>query len=296
VSLGFRYTRGYDLPVITDINLAGVAPASVLDDGRGVYSAIVNATNRVDPRYNRVQLVQSIGDSWYKGVTLQFTKRMTHGTQFNLNYSYAKGIDTAPLGGGTIAVQGDAGRSDPVNLLRDKAVNQLDQRHTFNGSLVAMSSVTRLNPLLNRILSDNQLGLILQFGSGLPLSITGSRDLNFDGSAGDRPLYIARNALYLPTRWNVDMRYSRFYNLGKNRRVSMEAEFKNLFNNVQESGVNTQITVDTAGYPVDPVTLVRLPLSSISQNIKDYKFNLVGVDTRNGYEQRKFQLGFKFYF
>jgi hypothetical protein len=288
-SIGVRYTKGYSLPVITDVNLAGVAPLSRLDDGRGVYSATVNATNRVDPRYNRVQLVQSIGQSWYKGITLQFSKRMTHGTQWNINYSYAKGIDTAPLGGGTLAVQGDAGRSDPADLTRDKGVNQLDQRHTFNGSIVATSSVKRFGPLLNKILSDNQVGVILQFGSGLPLTITGSRDLNLDGTGSDRPLWEPRNGLYLPTRWNVDLRYSRYYTLSGNRRVSVQAEFKNIFNNVQEAGVNTNYTVDTAGYPVD-ANLVRLPLSAISHDISTYTTN------RQGYEQRKFQLGFKFAF
>jgi hypothetical protein len=286
VSVGYRYTRGYDMPVITDVNLAGATPVSYLDDGRGVYSASVNAATRVDPTYNRVQLVQSIGNSWYKAMTLQLTKRMTHGTQFNLNYTYAKGVDTDPLGGGTLTVQGDAGRSDPVNLLRDKAVNQLDQRHTFNGSIVAMSSVKRFGPVLNAILSDNQLGLILQFGSGLPLNITSNRDLNLDGTSGDRPINEPRNSLYLPARWNVDMRYSRFYTLSGNRRISVQAEFKNLFNNVQESGVSTQTTVDVFGYPIDS-TGARVPLS---HDISTYTTN------RNGYEQRKFQLGFKFSF
>ena len=80
----------------------------------------------------------------------------------------------------------------------------------------------------------------------------------------DRILWEPRNSLYLPTRWNVDLRYSRYYTLSGNRRVSVQAEFKNIFNNVQESGVNTNYTVDTGGYPVDPVTLVRLPLTAIS--------------------------------
>ena len=57
ISVGVRYTRGYDLPVINDVNLAGVTPVRFLEDGRGVYSTAVNASTRVDPRYNRVRLV-----------------------------------------------------------------------------------------------------------------------------------------------------------------------------------------------------------------------------------------------
>ena len=69
----------------------------------------------------------------------------------------------------------------------------------------------------------------------------------------------------------------------------MQAEAKNIFNFEEVTAVSNTITVDVNGYPVDPVTLVPLPLSSISTNTADY--------APNGWrEQRKFQLGFKFYF
>ena len=257
-SIGVRYTRGWGLPVINDVNLAGIAPVRYLDDGRGVYSTAVNATTRVDPRYNRVRLVQSVGESWYKALTLQLTRRWSHGIQYNLNYTLAKGEDTAPLGGATLAVQGDAVRTDPVNLELDRGPNQLDIRHTFNGSIVAISSVKRFSPWLNQILTDNQVGVILQFNSGIPDAITGTRDLNNDGNAGDRPIFETRNSMYIPTRWNIDMRYSRFFALGGGRRFEVQAEFKNVFNIEQISGVNNTLTVDVDGYPVDPTTLVRL--------------------------------------
>ena len=64
----------------------------------------------------------------------------------------------------------------------------------------------------------------------------------------------------------------------------------NVFNIEQMAGVSTQVTVDTAGYPVDPTTLTRLSLSSIPNDISYYLTN------RSGYEQRKFQLGFKLTF
>jgi Carboxypeptidase regulatory-like domain len=293
-SIGVRYTKGYDLPVITDVNLAGVAPVSRLADGRGVYSATVSGTTRVDPRYNRVQLVQSIGESWYRGVTLQFSKRMTRGTQWNLNYSYARGVDTAPLGGGTLAVQGDAVRSDPADLTRDKGVNQLDQRHTFNGSIVAMSTVTRFSPLVNRILSDNQVGVVLQFGSGLPLTVTGNADLNLDGVNNDRVLWEPRNSVNLPARWNVDLRYSRFYTISGNLRASVQAEFKNIFNNEQMAGVSTQTFVNAAGHQLVSAGGALKDDQRISRDINTYA--TLNPASRNGYEQRKFQLGFKFLF
>ena len=287
-SLGYRYTRGWDLPVITDVNLVGITPVRLLEDGRGVYSAAVNANTRVDPRYNRVRLVQSVGDSWYHGMTAQMTKRFSRGVQFNLNYTLARGEDTAPLGGATLAVQGDAVRSDPQDLERDKGPNQLDIRHTFNGSIVATSSVSRFSPVMNAILTNNQVSILYQLNSGIPDSVAGNLDLNLDGNNGDRPLFIERNSMYIPARYNVDLRYSRFFRIHGSRQIEVQAEFKNIFNIPQASGVNNTLTVNANGFPVD-ADGNQLPLSFISLNGDDY-------EPSGGREQRKFQLGFKFFF
>ena len=176
-----------------------------------------------------------------------------------------------------------------MDLARDKGPNQLDITHTFNASIVAMSTVKRFAPWANKILSDNQISLILLVNSGQLDGIAGSRDLNLDGNAGDRPLFITRNNMHSPVRKNVDMRYSRFFPLGGGKRFEVQAEAKNIFNFEEVTAVSNTITVDLDGYPVDPVTLVRLPLSSISTDTSDY--------AANGWrEQRKFQLGFKFFF
>lgn len=278
-SIGFMYAKGDSMPVINEHNL--INPVRTLDDGRGVYSAAVNATTRRDPRYNRVRMVESIGESWYKAMTLQFSKRWNGSLQFALNYTLAEGIDTAPLGGGTLSVQGDAVRSDPVDLQRDKGPNSLDVRHTFNGSIVALSNFNLANRVLHHILNNNQASLFLQLNSGIPVQIQGNVDLNQDGNGGDRPLFVTRNGLYRPARINVDARFSRFFNLGyKQTRLEVQAEFKNLFNKEQISGTQTTYTVNaTTGIPT-----VALPVNGNA------------LVPTSGYEQRKFQLGFKLFF
>jgi hypothetical protein len=288
-SVGLRHSRGWNLPVITDANLVGITPVRLLEDGRGVYSAQVNANTRVDPRYNRIRMVESIGESWYRGLTLALNKRWSNNFQWALNYTLGKGEDTAPLGGNTLAIQGDSARSDPNDLERDKGPNQLDIRHTFNVSVVALSKVTSMGPLLNAILSDNQIGAIVLINSGQPDAIASNRDLNLDGFNNDRPLFITRNAMWAPVRSNVDLRYSRFFPLGGNRRFELQAEAKNIFNTEQIVGVNNTVPVDVDGHPIDSVTNVRLPLDSISLSADDYVAN-------SWREQRKFQLGFKFHF
>ncbi|HET7619012.1 MAG TPA: TonB-dependent receptor [Vicinamibacterales bacterium] len=279
-SIGFVYVRGSNLPVINDINL--INPVGSLADGRPIFSTAVNSQTRRFPEFNHIDSVQSVGSSTYKALTLQFNKRWSHNFQFDLSYSLGKGEDNAPLES-ALSVQGDDPRSDPTNLDRDKGPNLLDIRHNFAGTIVARSSWTRSGPLVNALLSDNQVGVLMQFNSGLPFTIRSNRDLNQDGNGNDRPLSVGRNSVYLPARYNVDLRYSRFIPISGSRRAEILFEFKNIFDTKQVAGVNRTFTTDTAGNPLQPL-------------LTDGDAYVDAGRVTSGYEQREFQLGFKFYF
>src|SRR5437867_2605045 len=161
-------TRGTNLPVVTNINV--INPIGALADGRPIYSTAINGGTRLDPRYNAIFSTQSLGESTYRALTLQLTRRFNKGVQFDLAYSLAKSEDTAPITG-TLSVQGDAGRVDPSSLERDRGPNILDQRHTFVGSFVAQPSVKAANGAVNAFLNHNQIGVLLQFASGIPVNV-----------------------------------------------------------------------------------------------------------------------------
>jgi hypothetical protein len=281
VSVGFVFVKGYSLPVVNNINV--INPTGTLADGRPIFSGAINANTRMDPRFNQINSVQSVGESTYKAVTVQFGRR-ARGVQFDVSYSLGKGVDNAPASG-NLSFLSDGARSDPTNLDRDKGPNLLDIRHNFAGSIVANPTIELGNPVANAIMNNNQIALMLQFNSGLPYTITGNRDLNLDGSGSDRPLNIGRNSMYLPARWNVDMRYSRFVPLPRSLRMEVIAEFKNLFNIVQTAGVLSSVQVDAQGNP----------LTSIPTFVSSYD-KPGGFQPTSGYEQREFQLGLKFYF
>jgi hypothetical protein len=279
-SIGVVYVKGYDLPVITDINL--INPVGTLADGRAIYSTAVNAGTRANPAFDHINSVQSIGKSTYRAVTFQLNKRWAHNYQFDLSYAIGKGEDNAPLTS-ALSVQGDDPRSDPNDLDRDKGPNVLDIRHNFAGTIVARSSWSRGGPFLRALLSDNQVGILMQFNSGLPFSIRSNRDLNQDGNANDRPLNVGRNSVYLPARYNVDLRFSRFIPISGSRRAEIIGEWKNIFDTKQAAGMNPTFAVDAAGNPTTPILTTGA------------EFRDAGRVT-SGYEQRAFQLGFKFYF
>ena len=274
-SISGMYAKGSDLPVVTNIN--PINPIGTLADGRPIFSSAVSAATRLDPRFNIIQEVQSIGDSTFKSMTLQLNKRFSQGLSFNLQYSLGKGLDNTPLLT-QLTVQAENGRSDPTNLDRDLGPNPLDIRHSFNGNIVYTSENHSSNAVVRQLLSGNEIGVLLQINSGLPLNILANRDLNGDGIApnSDRPIGVARASLYLPARKNVDLRYTRRIPLHGSTRAEIIAELKNVFNTVEMAGINTTAVVDALGNPA--TTIPTDPYQFVNPS---------------GYEQRKFQLGFK---
>jgi hypothetical protein len=274
-SAGFMYASGDALPVVSDVNL--IPGATTLADGRPIFPSAVNASTRVDPRFNHVFEVQSIGSSTFKAMTLSASKRFARGLSFNVQYVLGKGTDNTPLLT-QLTVQSEAGRTDPSSLDRDIGPNPLDMRHSFNGNVVYTSTNNSSNAIVHQLLNGNEIGVLLQFNSGLPANEPARTDLNSDGVASDRPLFVARNALYMPARKNVDLRYTRWIPISGTVRAEIIAELKNVFNTEQLQSVTTAITTDAAGNPTSPN-----PIPSDA-----YQF-----PNPSGFEQRKFQLGFK---
>jgi hypothetical protein len=272
-SISVMYAKGSQLPVVNDINL--INPIGTLADGRPIFNGTANAATRANPAFNHILEVQSIGESSFKGITLQTDKRMSHGLGLNVQYSFGKGTDDTPLRT-QLTVQSEAGPSDPTNLKRDKGPNPLDVRHTVNGNIIYISENHSKNDLVRHLLTGNEIGLLLQYNSGLPVNILSNQELNGDNTASDRPLFISRDSMYLPWRKNMDMRYTRWIPIRGSVRGEFIVELKNVFNTVQTSNVNTTVKTDLAGNPLVP----------ISSNPLDYP-------NPSGFEQRKLQLGFK---
>jgi hypothetical protein len=277
-AVGFTYTRGDKLPVVSNVNL--INPIGALSDGRPIYNTAINAGTRLDPRFNAIFSTQSIGESTYKGLTLQFTRRFFRGVQWDLAYTFGKGEDNAPITS-TLSVQGDTGgRSDPSSLDRDKGPNILDQRHTFVGSIVAQPQF-EMDGLGGAILNNNQFGVAILMANGIPVTLRSNRELNNDGIASDRPVDVGRNTYRLPARRNVDLRYARLFPVMGDTQVEFLAEVKNIFNTVQWAGAASAVPTDAAGVPT-------VPVAEPGVVERDAVFRPTG-----GYEQRQLQLGFR---
>lgn len=272
-SVDVMYAKGSQLPIVNDVNL--INPIGQLADGRPIYSSVVNASTRANPQFNHILEVQSIGVSDFKSVTFQVNKRYSHGLSMDVQYSLGKGTDDTALRT-QLTVQSENGPEDPSNLKRDNGPNPLDMRHSINGNIVYTSTNHSSNDLVRHLLNGNEIGVLIQVNSGLPINIRANRDLNGDATSSDRPLFITRDSLYLPWRKNIDMRYTRSVPIRGGIQGQVIVELKNVFNTPQLASVNSTVVVDAAGNPTTPIPNVA-----------------TGFVNPSGFEQRKLQLGFK---
>ncbi|HYE72556.1 MAG TPA: hypothetical protein VEF04_04460, partial [Blastocatellia bacterium] len=274
LTVGGIRSRGNHLPVYRNIN--PINPIGTLADGRPRFDTAINANTRRFPNFNNVLVVESVGNSDYYAGTLQLARRFASGYQFSANYTWSHSLDDAPEQN-LVAVT-DAVQSDPTNRRRDRGNSVADQRHTFVFCFVGRPTFNIENSFLNRLVNDNQLGIIATANSGETFNITSNLDLNADGVTGsDRPLFIGRNTGRTPNQVNVDLRYTRFVTFTERYKAEIIAEFINVFNRRSVFQINSVVTTNADG--------------SLTAPLPDFSLrNPTALDAR------QFQLGFKFNF
>ena len=133
--------------------------------------------------------------------------------------------------------------------------------------------------MLRGLVNGTIVGVAMQFASGVPIGLrTNPGEINNDGVASDRPSGVPRNSLNF-RRAITSTPPVAPDRVGGATKAEVIAELKNVFNTVQWSPVNgTAIAGTRHRRPIGlPGECDLLPPSG-------------------GYEQRQFQLGFKFIF
>lgn len=181
----------------------------------------VSATNR---QY------QSIGDSWYDGVTVAIAKRASSTGSFRLSYTFSKGIDTA---GNFFFSQ----PQDANDVAAERGRSDNDQRHRL--------SLSGTLNLPARVL----LSAIVTYTSALPFNVQLPNDRNGDGVFNDRPAGVGRNTGRGFDYRAVDLRLSRAF--GLTRGVSAEAivDAFNVLNRANYQVPNNIVTSPAFGQP-----------------------------------------------
>ena len=281
LTAGYIHSSGRHIPLYRNINR--INPTGTLADGRPIYSNTINATTRMDPRFNNILLAESVGNSSYNAFTLQLNKRFSKGYQFSVNYTLSKGEDDAPEQNLVATQVGNLVVQDPSNRKRDFGPSLADQRHTFVMSFVGRPQFNFENKALKYVVNNNQFGVIATANSGERFNVIAATDINLDGFTGsDNPVGIGRNSGITPKQFNVDLRYSRFFNFTERFKLEAFGEFLNLFNINSIYQMNSlTVTTDAAGNPTGPIPTPALRKASNQVTSLD---------------SRQFQIGFKFIF
>ena len=213
------------------------------------------------PNTNGNRPTVSRGKSEYNAMVLSIRRRMSHGFDFQANYTLQKGVSTV----GTAAdALNTANIQDPNNPFDDPRqlgpMADVDSRHLINISAsFQLPYGIRIAP-------------IFFFRSALPVSLVDGRDINLDGDATEIPTtayavdsfdaskpqlqQVTVKSIgtcetvncgrgYYQTQTNL--RLSKVFNLGGRAHVEAIGEIFNLFNNINPSGFRTRVIVPATG-------------------------------------------------
>lgn len=263
-TIGYIHSSGRHIPLYRQINR--INPIGTLADGRPIFSNSINALTRLDPRFNNILMAEAAGNSNYNALTLQFNKRFSQGYQFSANYTLSKSTDDAPEQNLVATQVGNLVVQDPTNRKRDFGPSLADQRHTFNMTFVGRPNFNFSSKALRYIVNNNQVSFIATANSGERYNIIAATDINVDGFTGsDNPVGIGRNSGTTPKQFNVDMRYSRFFNFTERYKLEAFVEFLNVFNINSVFQINSlTVTTDAQGNPTQALpTHKNRPVTSL---------------------------------
>jgi hypothetical protein len=284
LAIGFVHSGGRHLPIYRNINCLPVGGA--LADGRPLFGTLTGTiitacTNRIFPQFQNIQMVESVGVSRYDAFTLQLNKRFSRTVQFSANYTLSKATDDSPEQNMTTGLIQGLVASDPTDRSRDRGPSFADQRHTFIMSLVAHPRPAFSNKVLHYIFNHNVIGVVAYANSGETFNILAGADLNRDGVASsDRPVGIGRNSGTTPPQYNLDLRYSRFFDFGERYKLGISGEFQNLFN------TNSIVGYNNVGTPTNLTT------GELIGPLPDFR----GRNQSSFQESRQFQVGIRLVF
>jgi hypothetical protein len=173
---------------------------------------------------NRIDILSSVAESRYDALTVRLQRRLPRATlqaHYTLSGAYAHGGRTGWRSGGGLPQ--DA--FDPLGP-GEWGPTENDERHR----VVAMG--------VFELPYGVQVSPIFQAASARPYTLTAGRDLNRDGTNNDRYIdpetgeQVSINSARGDSTTVLDLRTTKFFDMGQGRRLGFFAEFFNLLNTV----------------------------------------------------------------
>jgi hypothetical protein len=171
-SLQVQYvgTRAVNQPYLTQVN--GYQTVCQGCFAPFPYRAPTDARFAVtDPRFAAVTQFSTGENSHYNGLQLTAMKRLGHGLQGQVNYTWSRCLDTVSNGGFLQFSAGGILSPLPGELSRDYGPCDYDIRHNLNAQYVYQLPIKARNHLLAQALNGWQISGTMFWHSGVPFSV-----------------------------------------------------------------------------------------------------------------------------
>jgi hypothetical protein len=209
LSIGYQHLRGLHLIMSRNLNVPACSTGFNLC--------------RPDSRFGNNQQYQSIGDSYFNGLTISYVKRPKSWASYRLSYTLSKAIDD--LGGFFFSTP-----QNNFNVAADRSLSDNDQRHRIVFSGVLQTPTGPADTLWKHIRNGFLLSTIFTYDSALPFNIQTGSDNNGDTNTNDRPAALGRNTGRGFNFVGLDARLSRTFALTERVHLEAMAEAFNLLN------------------------------------------------------------------
>ncbi|HEX8289689.1 MAG TPA: carboxypeptidase regulatory-like domain-containing protein [Pyrinomonadaceae bacterium] len=250
------------------------------------YSFRIPRTNerRPDGRFAGNLEVSNGAFTWYDGLQVELSKRLSNGLNFQAAYTWSKSMDTTS----EVTAVGTGDTNQTGNDLKQaKALSRFHTPHrfTFFGTYRIPFLADRKD-IIGQVLGGWQISTVFKWVHGTPFTVTGTGvDLNFDNFAESRPALLdpsilgrtignpetsvsllpasafrqatladlnccilGRNTFYIDGVKNVDLALSKKFLMPFERHsLSVRADFFNAFNRVQWGFPNLTYTSSAFG-------------------------------------------------
>jgi hypothetical protein len=150
---------------------------STIDDlNPGIYA---NGGNRTTyPNFGQILTDLSNGTASYHALQLTVDKRVSHGLQFQSNFTWSKAIDDSSSGNISFSETGNA-LPDPFNITYNRGISDLNFPFIWVSNFVYTTpSLSRQNPFVKQALGGWELTAIVTLQSGNPFSIASGANNN----------------------------------------------------------------------------------------------------------------------
>jgi hypothetical protein len=272
LTVSYIWSRGLHLTSVNDINIGAPGPLITyrINDASGnqvsSYSTpLYVRQNRVDTRYNRINIIDSGLNSYYNGLAAQLNKRLSHGLTGSFSYTWSHAIDTGQAGGGTPNIFASSGPQSytPGDYKAEKGTSVLDLRHRAGVSAIWAPTLLHSNNTAAKYLVNGwQLALLGTFTSspavtptvqissapaptGFAASNSGALNGYTSSGSGNRVPFQPIGSLNVAKVARIDVRLTKNFQIKERYRAMFTFDAFNLFNHRYFTSVQPREFIET---------------------------------------------------